>query len=303
VPRVRIAKDLEARTFRTPPARFDPRRADEAALDRYGFPPRPKDGPLLDMWLAALSHKLEVVQTEFAPVGGDNPAAAALLAPDTDNLLGGAYVDVPQGHASWVASDWTVPSLYFPTNVQRDRDEDYDLEAWIAIHESVQGSEGSLWCGYIGHVSFSGGKTVSTYKPVWQWAPRQRVEIENFPLSAGDTVACVICMSPDSTNDARIYYHNKTAGRATAFYVSAGERIRAKRAGWYVRPSLVTPEGPVLPFFASIYFDACHAGTYDGLLMNPETPLFLEDLTTGQDVTVTSILSPTLLRVSHTVEA
>jgi hypothetical protein len=302
MPRIQLSKDTAIRTFPKMPDRLDPLAADADTLRRYGIPQRPQSPYLQEIWTSALRSRPQFVQPSFRQVR--EPAEAApdfipsFLPPEADSVLAGAYADSPNldERVVWINSELTVPSLSFPANYREEHEDNYKLEAWIGIHRE---SEVSVWCGYVGTVTWQQNKAVSEFVPTWQWAPDERVEIENFPLSAGDKIACLICVDPVFSSKADVYYYNRTEGRITHFRIDDYRNLRGTRAGWYVRPSLITSEGPVLAYFASIYFDACFAGTEDANILYPTTPVYLQDINTSKNIVYASILSDVRTRVDH----
>ncbi len=293
MPRIKLTPTLEIQTFPRIPASYRSGKAEPDALRRYGLPERPNEAALAGLWDDLLKERPEIIQPSFHVVEG---AAAVPLLPQEDSLLAGAFVDAPEDDwFTWITATWTVPSLHFPDNYDEAHEDDYNLEAWIALHKD---SPASLWCGYIGNVRWEQDGPVVTYTPMWQWAQEPKVAIEDFPLTAGDTITCLICMDIE-TGRARIYYSNRTSGMALSFMVRGRDHTIGTRAGWYVKPSIVTSSGPVLARFAALYFDGCYAGTEDHAVLAPTTPVYLTDLQTDKPIVVASLLTERVCRVGY----
>ena len=67
------------------------------------------------------------------------------------------------------------------------------------------------------------GNNISRNCTAWcEWFPGPEIEIPNFPVSFGDTVAITICTYGSGASEAQIFFANITANHGTSFILDAG---------------------------------------------------------------------------------
>jgi len=307
MPRILLEKGLTVQTFTEPPKRFQPLTATDSQLDRYGYPRRPQESPLLQRWEETMAANPEVVTPAFRLLDeavADPPTEIALpdeIFPETTNWMAGAKVSVDtgqQGAMRWVESTFTVPNLRAPLNGQKNFP--YTDDAWLGLIDST--SSNSLICGYGCMVTRpNNGIQKPTYSLVWRWFPRGKVGIDNMPLNPGDILTIVLCMDFDSRTRARISIHNHSTKKAMSFIVTApsGSELVPDEAMWWIRPNIINFKGPTSARFGSMYFDRCSAGTQNGVVVWPTIPVNLIDFDKGHAVANTYILDDKLFRIDY----
>jgi hypothetical protein len=301
MPTVRIAKGLSVQTFPEPPESFRPLAASERARARYGFPPRPEESPLAQLWENTLDAEPRVVQPQFRLLDGvslEHPAPgleAFVPIKKSDHLCGGEVTVVPtQGDVRWVESTWTVPNIY-PAWYPSSRT--FYCVSWIGII----GLGNSLQAGIYSTVRWSRGQAQRTLIPFWRWSPGGITVLSNFSVLAGDVLSCVVCLDFGSSVSARLYFYNVTSKLVTTFKVNApsGTQLNGNTASWMIQ-SGEEDRHQYLARMGQMYFDRCNAGTTDSpAILNPETLTFLTQTPGFPNVAVASRLSDTLLQVTY----
>jgi len=97
----------------------------------------------------------------------------------------------------------------------------------------------------------------------WEWFPANEVAITNLPVSAGDTMYCLICVN--STNTATVYISNESTGVWTRFSITApkGTTLVGNSAEWIVERPSVNGAITSLADYKVEYFDEGIAGLSD----------------------------------------
>ncbi|HEY7308139.1 MAG TPA: G1 family glutamic endopeptidase [Gemmataceae bacterium] len=309
MPTIKLGNGVTARTFTPPPQSFQPLKATRRDLLRYGFPPQPKEPPLLRLWEVALSRPLEMIQPRFRtlvevdyklPKTSTAPAAPPHPPPMRSNVIGGATVTAAagQGTVRWVGGTWTIPNIY--PHVGSENGVGYPFLTEVFI--SGKASTSSLAVGWSGLVFYSGRSIQRRHGVWWRWAPGDFTGLSNFFVDPGDTLGCVICLDLGSTVRARLSFHNLTTSQATSFIVTApsGTELTGDTAGWLIQNGVVDFHGPFIARFGEFYIDECNAGTTDSpAILHPAQAIYLIDFDTGEDVAYTNILSDTLLQFRY----
>jgi Peptidase A4 family len=97
----------------------------------------------------------------------------------------------------------------------------------------------------------------------WEWFPADEVAITNLPVSAGDTMYCLICVN--STTTATVYISNQSTGVLTRFSITApnGTTLVGNSAEWIVERPTVNGALTSLADYKVDYFDEGIAGLSD----------------------------------------
>jgi hypothetical protein len=290
-------EELGVRLFSRPPEGFDPLRADDRALIAYGYPARPdqrKDPKLYAQWRRRVSRRSTRIEPVFVrnpgivhgPMRGPSADPESLRAVRarqvnaTSTNWSGSAVFATSGDAiGWVEGEWTVPDPSDPHGGKSS----YYSSAWVGI--DGWGSPDVLQAGTAS--SFvNGSKQVYAW---WEWFPDFEVKISNFPVSAGDTLYCLICAT--SATEATIYLTNDSTDQHTSFSITApsGTSLQGNCAEWIVETPSVGGQPTTLPDYGVVYFDDGFANQKAGLL----------DAFTGTPVTLvngsnTALSTPTL---------
>jgi Peptidase A4 family len=269
--------ELGVHVFKHPPVGFDPLKADARELLAYGYPARPdaKTHPeLLAQWERRASKKYTRIDPVFVrntekvhgPLRGPSEhdydrfsakrtevAAAAANATST-NWSGSAVFAAAGTTCGWVEGEWTVPDPSDPKGGKSS----YYSSAWIGI--DGWGSPDVLQAGTESSM-VNGSKKVYAW---WEWYPDFEVAIANFPVSAGDTIFCLICAN--STTTAGIYLTNDNTDQHVSFNITApsGTTLQGNCAEWIVETPSVGGNPTTLPDYGVVYFDSAFAGEKNG---------------------------------------
>jgi len=276
--------DLGVRLFTPPPADFDPLTADQRELLVHGFPARPDqdtERPLYTQWKRRVSRKYTRIEPVFVrntdkvhgPMRGpsaepDQLLAAARPANATSTNWSGSAVFAAAGDSfKWVEGEWTVADPADPNGGKTS----YYSSSWVGI--DGWGSPDVLQAGTESSL-VNGVKKVYAW---WEWYPDFEVAISNFPVSAGDTIFCLICAT--STTTASIWLTNDSTDQSVSFAITApaGTTLHGNCAEWIVETPSVGGSPTTLPDYGVVYFDdaqalANNAGWIGG---NTGTPITL----------------------------
>jgi hypothetical protein len=261
--------------YPVPPASFSPLTATDAQLAHHGFPRRPNAEThprLRSKWDRVMARRPRVIVPEFElisrfrtrPSGGGLAPGAA---PATNDHWSGAVTSPPAGQAfNTVSGSWVVPNAGPPPSTWTSSgwsDGTYMVVTWIGIDGwGVTGSTDVLQAGTATQVTVSGGTpTVSTF--AWyEWWTDLWIQFANFPVSAGDTIACTVCAP--STTHGFVAISNLTTGTATSVGVSppSGVSLTGNCAEWIVeRPTDAAGVLYTLPDYGATFFYDAVAGT------------------------------------------
>ena len=192
-------EDLGVRLFSAPPADFDPLGADDRALVAFGYPPKPdqhKEPKLYAQWRRRVSRRSTRIEPVFVrqpgkvhgPMRGPSAEPEALAAAReeradaTSTNWSGSVVFASSGDTiGWVEGEWTVPDRTTRTAASRRT---------TARPGSGSTAGGPATCSRPAPVVArerlqAGLRLVGV-------VPRLRGQDLNFPVSAGDTMFCLI---------------------------------------------------------------------------------------------------------------
>jgi hypothetical protein len=300
VPRIALTKDLTVHIFDAPPERFEPLKADDAQLDRYGYPRKPAEAPLAKHWEEVLRSNPDVVVPTFRVMEGlglerfDSVALAPLAAPQRSEFLAGGQHQLAQGEGflRWVESTFTIPNIYLGPNRERH----YSCAPWIGL----AGVGTSLQAGWYSYCYYSSGQLHRVFNPWWRWSPAPAVFLTNFTVVPGDVLGVVICLDAGSFVRARISLNNVTSKQATSFIVTApsGAQLQADTAGWLMQADRFD-SGRHLARMGEMYFDRTNAGLHEGpAIYHPTQPIYMTDAD-GNDIAYANILSDTMNQIIY----
>jgi hypothetical protein len=264
------AKELGVRTFAKPPQSFNPLVADQRELLAYGFPARPDplaEPQLHAQWRRRASRRYTQIEPVFArntdkvhgPMRGPSAGAfdiqAAAANATSTNWSGSVVFAAPGDRFRWIEGEWTVPD---PSDPHGGRSSYYS-SAWIGI--DGWGSPDVLQAGTESSL-VNGSKRVYAW---WEWYPDFEIAITNFPVSAGDTIYCLICAN--STTTASIYLTNDSTDQRVSFNITAPgtTTLQGNCAEWIVETPNVGGSPTVLPDYGVVYFDLGIASQQAGL--------------------------------------
>lgn len=223
-----------------PPIDFDPLRADQESLRRYGYPRRPDERPeLLTRWAQLFGQPFEQIKPIFRmnenirfgiPIQKINLEELTRLAGSWSGAIVFVASATDGSFINSVGGTWNVPSLQPPT----DDGTCYRAASWVGID-----SGDILQAGVECEVMSQNGVMQRNIYPWVEWFPDKAKQITNFPVSAGDVVTCII---QGSETFGLVNIINETQGKkVTPFTVSnpSKRRLVGNCAEWIVeRPDL-----------------------------------------------------------------
>jgi hypothetical protein len=252
-----IDKKLLSRVhaFPAPPAGFDPRKASNKMLEKYGFPhrPDPKALPIANaIWNRVLSRPLKIVKPTFKIVnlpGRVRPPRRRRKEIDmTSGNWSGAVNVPPTGtrfmsiSASWIVQSVTVPptGAVAPPTV-------YTASAWVGIDDSDILQAGTAWQVDVG----DDGVPQPSYWAWFEWFPAGVMQLTSIPIAPGDEINVAV-LGGDTTGV--VSFANLTSGIATVFTFDppTGTSLIGNYAEWIIERY----EGNLADFGAVFFHDA-----------------------------------------------
>jgi hypothetical protein len=258
--------DSEVRTFPLPPAGFDPLKATDQELQRYGFPRRPdvvKEPHKASRWVRALRN-----YPMFTPITPDfkempnhrhnlnRRVGAVGEANATSNNWSGSVLFIGGGDRfTMIAGQWTVPDAYSPNPGDGNI---YYSSAWLGID-----GDGSSDLMQAGTETNSNGECYAW----WEWVPNASVQIPNFLVKPGDVISMILDATDSTT--ALVSMWNMTSKNYTNFsFVAPTTTPPTTLVGNCAEAIVERPEvgGGLtgLPRYGEVYFDECAAYTANG---------------------------------------
>jgi hypothetical protein len=248
-------------TYDAPPEGFDPFTAEDRLLRKHGFPRRPD--PTLEpefraLWEKAFRSKPRWIKAEVSidpilskqkkhPRGGQkdfSPSGWAGAVQEVGNL---GY-NPPEPVVS-VYGEWFIPTV---TPVPSEPSGNQTIGFWVGIDGFTNGQV--LQAGMAATVN---GSNV-TYWPWTEWYPLAPIQVNNFPIKAGDYLTVLVC-APSPTHGFCSML-NKTTNQATSIGITnpAGVSSAGATAEW-----IVEGISSIFPVFSTMVFHNCSGGTKD----------------------------------------
>jgi hypothetical protein len=244
-------------------------------LLRHGLPRRPdpeREPELARIWKRTFGRPLTYVKAELEidPRLSDRNALE-----DKDPEFGpknwaGAVERVGQPF-SWVFAQWVIPEVR-KKGVWAD---DVVVGFWVGIDGFTMGDDQVLQAGVSVemHTKWLGWwppwpHVVVDWRAWTEWwvegvESSYAVDLPNFPVKPGDTIAFIVC-APQNGSDAWVNILNLSTGQHTSVGVPTPERegepitLQGDSVEWIVE--VVKPAAPNLPRFEPATFDECVAG-------------------------------------------
>ena len=282
--RIKLDGGVHVRTFAPPPRGFDPITASPADLFKHGFPARPDHPAHLERFkrvFGQLKGKFHYIEPAFRvnPKRRHGTAAsrnfagkgsAKLPATGTGNqfssIWSGALVFPAPGQSfRWIVGEWTIPNVSSP-----DDNQTYYCATWIGIDGDISvASQDLCQAGINMDVTRSGGNITRNCSAWCEWFPGPEIEIPNFPVTFGDTVAITLCTTGAGATEALIFYANLTSGMGTSFILDAGTfsdgtqiSLLGDSAQWVVERPEVGGNTALLADYVELFFSGCQAVSY-----------------------------------------
>ena len=292
------------RTLPAPPDGFDPRTASPEQLRRHGLPERPDPAvrpDLADRWDRAFSRKLTYITPELRPIQevlpgfqqAERPRAA--VQPEvrvTNSIWSGAVLhsaDESQKFG-WVSGTWTVPDV---AHAGSGSETDWSL-VWIGI----DGINDVTQIGTVQSVTSWGLKQCYA---IQEWWPAGWQVITNLPVTFGDTMTGLICMT--SLTEAWFNLINVTSGQAVtgvALNAPGTTTSQENQAEWVVERPGIDGTAARLPRFGDVFFDGAQAGRGLQFVADAGSDTIIDMVEDGVTVATTTVETPQLIKVAST---
>ena len=261
---------LKVKTFEAAPDDFDPSSASKTTLMRHGIAPKPdkeKEPKLFAAWDKVYSKKLKHIVPEFVenktkrhrPT--QHPKILKNGTSTSTNWSGMAVFPAAGDKIKWLIGNWIVPDPNQPSSLPTGQW--YYSSAWIGI--DGWGSSDVCQAGTDADVLVQNGITHKQVSAWWEWFPDYSVTINNFPVSSGDYMTCLICST--GANTATIYLTNVSTGIHTSFQITApsGVTLKGNCAEWIVEAPTVNGGQSALANYGATFFDECYAWTQNNV--------------------------------------
>ncbi|RDI97314.1 hypothetical protein DVT68_16240 [Dyella solisilvae] len=301
---IKLSENLQVRTFPKPPKGFDPLKSDEKELARLGLPKRPSDPRLAARWENVMTRGTRFITPQFRAMPYKQRRLPQLERGKHDvestDIWSGAVVHAPAGDSfQWVEGTWTVPNAYPPANAQDGVW--YSASTWVGI-DGIDGSGDVLQAGCDSDVMTSGGNISRQLNPWWEWYPAGSYWISNLPISPGDTVNCLICVSAGSTTEATIFLYNVTSNVAAHFLATApaGTELVGNSAEWVVERLEIDTNTPELAQYGEVFFSEANAETKKKQLFTGGSGSTINMTDNGSVISEGIIVSSTVVEVKYT---
>jgi len=197
--------------FELPPDGFQPTRATDGELRRYGLPHRPdprRFPKATRFWLRSMRRiKTFIVPTlEKQPELIHGSGVTLHDVSDTSRIWSGLSITNNAPYIS-VWGTWTVPSISVPHGVGRARS-----SMWVGLDDT---SRSLFQAGTEQDCSRLGG---AIYYAWFEWFPQPSIAVKNFPVSPGQAVAVFVGNVEElpGGNQGLITFLNYSTGLATA---------------------------------------------------------------------------------------
>jgi hypothetical protein len=276
------------KTFAIPSAEFNLLTASDRELALYGFPRRPNEPRLRELWNDTFSRRKHFITPVFEFNNDVRPVLSPTSPDVTNPIWCGVQVATSGDPFQYIFTVVTVPNAiagpYLPAAVS----------VWVGLLSSATSDLLQAGVGWL----FDGGP--GQFFAWSEWLPDNLV-IKNFPVSPGDTLAVLICAT--SPTSAFYSFLNETTGVATSYEIDAptGRTLQADNAQWIVERQLVNGAIPNLAEFGDVYFDNAIAATQSGNLLYPSnsSPITMQD--DQQNILATATIeTATLIQVKYT---
>ena len=284
--------------FIPPPAGFDPLKADDKTLIQHGFPLRPANAEALKRWTATMSRPMNHIDPEFLPMPhkthGPRKRHTADGAETSTNWSGTVAYAAAGSTFKWVEGNWNVPDP-FPAAADGSW---YYSSSWIGI--DGDGSPDVCQAGVECEAVTAGGVTKKNVYAWWEWYPNYEIAISNFPVSAGDMLSCLICVTSATT--ASVYFTNNSSNTSTSFQITApsGTTLKGNCAEWVVEAPTVGGNLAKLARYGEVYFDNANAETSANALVTGGSGNTISMTGAGKTISTPKVETPTLVKCTYT---
>lgn len=225
----------------TPPEKFDPMKASNSDLVKYGYPPRPNKSQLPKLralWERTISRGFHLVVPEPDPHSTVHLMFQKLIAGDvrrntsTDRWAGAGIDPPPPGQTfSTITGRWTVP--YVDPDSQQNSV--YSVCAWISLGSSATDTSGNpysvgivtmSWCVVNNGTIVPNGQAAY---PFYFWPDSGKLEPIAVQIEPGQQVSGTIC-----TKTGMLYFANNTTNVGTSITIDTLPLFQGNSAVWIV---------------------------------------------------------------------
>lgn len=308
------------RIYPSSPKRFDPNKASQEELRRYGFPQRPdidKEPDLARLWKRAFARPVRLVQAKLAidPVmSARDPLRHAIDEFGANGWAGVVKIvstaresDFMQP-AKMVFGRWQLP--YVPAVTPNEK---IAVAFWVGMdgHASLgePASKQVLQAGVAAQVNPPGfWPWQQTSVKWWAWTEwytelhkDSAVAVRNFPVAAGDEIFVVVCAPLPDFGLVSMLNISRGIGVSVGFNAPAGIVAHGRSCEWIVE---VPPASPHMPLFSPVTFNDCTAGSLQHGIVNLDGGIPVDIRAPGigpygVPVTKTTIATPTVAVVEE----
>jgi hypothetical protein len=260
-----------------PPDDFDPNKASQLELARYGLmwrKPGPSDPPdVQQAWNTFFSHKWlaanSIVPQLEPQVGKTHNLKKAPVKQADGSYLTTAWSGAGEDTGTWsnIIGYWKIPTVSKPSEPQGE-DGGWDSSSWLGL-DGFFVSDDVLQAGIQQYVNASGG---ASYVAWYEWyAPAQpnsppyiyQTNIANFPVSPGQQVFCSVLYNGKTSGS--ISFANEATGQHFSITLAPppGASFNGSSYEWIMEAPNGGEPYTALPKFTPVTFTsalACNAG-------------------------------------------
>ncbi len=235
----------------SPRANFDPLNASPAALDLYGFPPRPdphQAPQAYAIWKEVVTANVTRITPVLVPTKmHSGPARISSVSRPTQNGPTSVTSTNWSGYAindtnnPFKATNTTIFARYVVPFVQQPYGTCSQTNYWDFMWVGIDGwgTPDVLQAGVGAATNCSSGLSVKSYFAWYEWYPAYAIEISNFPISPGDLVYVYVWTT--STTQGHTYIVDYTDNKAVSvdFGAPTGTQLAGNSLEWIVEAPTV----------------------------------------------------------------
>ena len=266
--RMALSYEVTVTLFDKPPDGFDPAKAIDRDLVRYGYPVPHNDDQraMLAAVYARIGTGFEHIEPDVRlqpSRGRTGRRGAGNIAGDTETNWAGASVPKPvlENGFFFVSAGLLVPNVAGPLNAYS--------EHWIGLDTENDVCQAGVECS-----ATSGGPRTLPFAWV-EWVPGPMMSVPNFAIYPGDTVYILVCVNSNANPlSATAYFSNVTQKTQTSFGFKAppAANFFGLTAEWISERPIAADTMVVRPlanFGDAFFFDAVAGNANDSFQPQP----------------------------------
>jgi len=292
------------------PKGFDPLKASNSELVKYGYPPQPNKDAMpkhLKKWTNFLSRPIQGVAPQFTIMAtGRQPAnittkGDASANAESGNWSGAVVLNPPSGQTfATISASWMVPNAWPPLSAWNGtgwNDGSWESVSWVGI-DGYTAQQSILQAGTKSVVTVTKGAVTHTSWAWFEWFPAFEIQFSNFQVSPGDTVHFLVCAPTPTTGS--VFVTNVSSNLATSTSINAptpASALAGQNAEWILEDDSIG--GSPAPFsdYGSEFFYDCMASTGQGTEVNISNAT-LVNMVQGSGTISTAVMeTPSVLMV------